>query len=496
MKKLLSVLLLLMLFTLCFTLASCGDDDGDFESVDVDVVSENALKVLVQAMENTNTKFFAGDEDESAYAAITDALEKGALEITFDAGELSDLINSIVDVELADTGATIYFDKANGKYAVTAGTKVNGEKIDGTIFIDKDGIKLMSESILGTTDTYAINLDSIINKLENSAFAQLMGGMPAGMLDPYKGYMNAFKAEYEKLFANTEIAADNVINVLLSRLNPTVTETDGIIVLSYTLDNKTLEAFAKAAIDEAAKIANLEDDLKAMLLSYVEQYVPMINSMATIDLKAEFHLNAEDTTFAKQVIKGSVTVDGMAVSVDMTTTFTENEIKMAETMDMAGQKITSSIACTRTENNGAVTYKVVANGSMNQGGTAVEMKVCEIEATYKNGDVSVKVTVPVDETFVNTQTIELIGKLDLSNGAKFTFTSVKMGNEVLVEGVALTFNFIPGKTAPATGTVKDVLDLSADDLLAFEEMIENGALKIFMRPSAEPDYSVSGSEIK
>ena len=473
MKKLLSVVLLLMLFTLCFTLASCGD------AVSTDDVNENALKVLVEAMENTSNKFFAGDESDSAYAAITEALEDGALEITFDGGEL---INAMLGMELKDTGATIYFDKENGKYAISAGTKVDGTKIDGTVFVDKDGIKLMSESILGTKNTYALNLSSIINKLEGSAFVDLMGGMPEGMLDPYKDYMNAFKTEYEKLFTETEIAADNVINVLLKKLSPSVTEADGVIVLTYTISNKTLEAFAKAAIDEAAKIAKLDSEIKEMLTAYVDEYIPMINEMAKIDLKAEFRINAEDLTFAKQVIKGTVTAEGMTVTADITTTYTENEMKMTETVDMAGQKITSGATCTRTEKDGAVTYKTVVTGTMGTEDATMEFTACEIEATYKtNGNVSVKVTVPVDmDDLTERQTYELVGKLDLSNGAKFTFTSIKMDGVALIEGVKLTFNFVPGKTAPAAGTVKDFIELSEEDLLAFEEMIENGALGAFM----------------
>ena len=492
MKKLLSVVLLLMLFTLCFSLASCGGDEG----VDVDLVNANALKVLTEAVENTNNKFFAGDESDSAYAAITEALDKGALEIKFDGGEL---INSLIGADLKDADATIYFDEASGKYAVTAGAKIDGTKVDGTVFVDKDGLKFMSESILGTKNTYALNLGSFIEKFENSALADLMGGVPAGMFGPYENYMNAFKTEYEKILTETEIQENSLINVLLKKLNPTVTEGDGTVILTYTINNKTIEAIMKAAVEEAAKIANLEADLKNMLNSYVAQIVPMLNEMATIDLKAEFHLNTDDSTFAKQSIKGTMTVDGMAVSLDMTTTFSENEIKMSETMDMAGRKLTTGITCTRAANGDDVTYKVVVKGSMNQGGQSVEFTACEIEAAYKaDGNVSVKVSIPENMGLGNSNmtTYELVGKLDLTNGAKFTFTSIKVNGTALIEGVSLTFNFIPGATAPAAGTVKDIVDLTEEELLAFEEMIANGALKNFI-PSTEPDYSVSGgSEIK
>jgi hypothetical protein len=224
----------------------------------------------------------------------------------------------------------------------------------------------------------------------------------------------------------------------------------------------------------------------------------MMNEMATIDIKAEFHLNTDDSTFAKQSIKGTMTVDGMAVSLDMTTTFSENEIKMSETMDMAGRKLTSGITCTRAANGDDVTYKVVAKGSMNQGGQSMEFTVCEIEAAYKaNGNVSVKVSIPDNMGLGNSNktTYELVGKLDLTNGAKFTFTSINVNGTALIEGVSLTFNFIPGATAPQEGTVKDIVDLTEKELLAFEEMIANGALKNFM-PSTKPDYSVSDSEIK
>jgi len=471
MKKLLSVVLLLMLFTLCFTLASCSE-------VSVDDVNENALKVLVEAAENTNNKFFASEEDESAYAAMNEALNKGSVEFGFEADEL---LQGATGMELKDLGATIYFDKEGGKYAISAGASVEGNKVDGTIFVDKDGLKVMSESILGNKDTYALNIGTFIEKFEDSLIAQMMGGIPEGTFDAYKTYMEAFKAEYEKVLTETEIQPDHLVNVLLKSLSPAVTEVDDYIVLTYTVNNKTVEAFIKAAIDEAAKIAKLDDATKGMLTTYAEQAVEMMKA-ATIDLKAEFYLNPDDNTFAKQVIAGKVTADGETVKVDMTTTYSETEIKAVETIDM-GEKMTSGVTVTRaTADDGSVTYKFVATGTMNEGNVTAEMTVCELEATYKaDGNVSVKATIPAEVTGSESDmSYELVGKLDLSNGAKFTFTEVKSGSVSIVEGVTVTISFNPGAEAPSAGTVKDVVDLTEEDLTALQEKFENGVLGALM----------------
>jgi len=267
----------------------------------------------------------------------------------------------------------------------------------------------------------------------------------------------------------------------LKSLSPAVTEVDDYIVLTYTVNNKTVEAFIKAAIDEAAKIAKLDDATKGMLTTYAEQAVEMMKA-ATIDLKAEFYLNPDDNTFAKQVIAGKVTADGETVKVDMTTTYSETEIKAVETIDM-GEKMTSGVTVTRaTADDGSVTYKFVATGTMNEGNVTAEMTVCELEATYKaDGNVSVKATIPAEVTGSESDmSYELVGKLDLSNGAKFTFTEVKSGSVSIVEGVTVTISFNPGAEAPSAGTVKDVVDLTEEDLTALQEKFENGVLGALM----------------
>ncbi len=491
MKKLLSVVLLLMLFTLCFTLASCGD------GVSVDDVNENALKVLVEAAENTNNKFFASEEDESAYAAMKEAMDKGSIELGFEA---DDLLEGATGMELKDLGATIYFDKDSGKYAISAGASVEGNKIDGTVFIDKDGFKVMSESILGNKDTYALNIGSLIEKLEGSVLAEMMGGIPEGALDPYKEYMNAFKTEYEKIMTETEIQPDHLVNVLLKALSPAVTESTlkvgedeiDVIVLTYTVSNKTIEAFLDAAVEEAAKIAKLDNATKEMLAGYADQAVEMLK-VATINCKAEFYLIAEDNTFAKQVITGEVKANDQTVKVDLTSTYSATEMKMVETIDMMGQKMTSGITVTRaTADDGAVTYKAVATGSMNQGETTVEMTVCELEASYKaDGNVSVKVTIPAEITgSESNMSYELKGKLDLTDGAKFTFTEIKAGN-MTIKDFKATISFNPGASAPSTGTVKDVVELTEKDFEDLQKKFENGILGALMG-NGDAEDAVSG----
>lgn len=481
MKKLLSVVLLLMLFTLCFTLASCGD------GVSVDDVNENAFKVLVETAENTNNKFFASEEDKSAYAAMTGAMENGAIKLGFEADEL---LEDATGMELKDLGATIYFDKESGKYAISAGANVEGSAVDGTIFVDKDGFKVMSESILGNKDTYALNIGSFIEKFENSVIAEMMGGIPNGAFDAYKTYMEAFKTQYEKILTETEIQPDCLVNVLLKTLTPVVTESTlkvgedeiDVIVLTYTVNNKTIKAFADAAVEEAAKIANLDKDTKDMLAEYVDHFAQLLE-VAKINCKAEFYLVAEDKTFAKTVIAGDVEVDGEKVNVDMTTTYSATEIKAVETMDMMGEKVTSGITVTRaTAEDGAVTYKAVATASMNEGKAVVEMPVCEIEATYKaDGNVSVKVSIPENMGLGNDNmtTYELIGKLDLTNGAKFTFTEIKAG-KASIKGFEATISFVPGESAPSAGTVKDIVELTEKDLEDLQKKFENGILGAFM----------------
>ena len=504
MKKLLSLLLLLSLFTLCFTLASCGGNDDlgddetgafdDFKEVSTDDIEKDPVGAISQAFSNSTKLFFVANQSDSVFSALTNALDNGAIELSFDSETL------LGSIGLSNIGGTFYFDDENDRVAFEAGVTVGQEQMGGVLFFDENGIKAMSQALFGSNQAYAINFDTLISKLPTSPFGDLADEF-ADFLEIYGAEVNAFMESFD---------FGDFIDKLLQKLNPTVSEktiTIGedeydCVVVSYEITNKTIEALVNTAISEFSTIANLGEEEKAFIEDFVGSYVEMINGVAQIDCSVDFCINSNISTLVQASLTGKVemTIAGpgeeylsdssspamMTTEVDINVSqiCTAKELKLSSNVSYGGEPLTSSISLSRNEEDGVVTYKLLSLGTEISGesGQTTEFTALDLNATYtkESGALSIKVSIPANEGSGNDnlQTFELTGSLNISeDGAKFTFTSVKI-KEMTIQ-FALVIDIKDTAKMPSVGTAIDIMNLTEAEFEALFAAIMNSPLGDF-----------------
>ncbi len=267
MKKLLSVALLLMLVTLCFALASCGN------KVDTEEVNNNPAAAMTNAAENTASEFF--DTGDGLYQTIRETLDNGSITISFDNEELCEDFTS----KLGDFDATIYFDKENGKYAVNLSALYGDEEDERELlklaaYLDKNTVVVKDEGLLNLEDSYKLNITDMINKLPDTDLGELIG-IDEEIYDEYKSIAQKVKAEFDKILVGTEIDESSFINVFLKAFADASTEETveingesyKCVVANYSVTKENIEK----AIKETLKAVGTQYDLKDIIDEYEER---------------------------------------------------------------------------------------------------------------------------------------------------------------------------------------------------------------------------------
>ena len=293
MKKLLSVALLLMLITLCFAFASCGN------GVDSEEVNNNPLAAMDKAAENTASEFF--DTGDKVYETIREALKKGSITLSFD--ENSKICEQLF-YGLGDADVVIYLDTETGKYAVDLSVLYGEEKDEREVlklaaYLDKNSVVVKDDGLLNLEESYVLNINDIIN-LPNTDLGEMLFGENEDAIDQFEEYqdlMNKIKAEYDKILVDTAIEENNVVNVFLKAFGGATTEEKvelagesySCVVANYTISKDNIEKAIKAVQKDLENKYNVDDlagesyaELEEELDRYFEDLDEMNDFSATV----------------------------------------------------------------------------------------------------------------------------------------------------------------------------------------------------------------------
>ena len=162
MKKILSlVLVACMLFSSLVLLSSCG------KAISVKDFEENPTEALAEVMSNSP---MLADElaDELGIGEIIAASGNGgSVSIVFESDTLMGDITSISE--------TIYMNGKDKQFVSDTAVKYAGQDLAARIFVDKSGLIINSESLLGSNKAVEINLATLVEKFTNSTMAQMFG---------------------------------------------------------------------------------------------------------------------------------------------------------------------------------------------------------------------------------------------------------------------------------------------------------------------------------
>jgi len=488
MKRTLSLLLIIcMLASACFLFTACGSKVSEKD------LQKNPQSVLNDAMQNAGDEFFT--DDAKMDEVIEKAMKKGSISIVFESADL-------MGGQITKIAETIYMNGKDKKFVSDTSVVMGGEELAARIFLDKNGLALNSEAVLGSNKTLALNFASFVEKFETSELAGMLE-LDAETMAQITSIAGTVKTELEKSLGEDNKEAEALANELYKLLGQATAseKNDGsdCVVAIYTITNENLGKVLKKLVDD------LDEETKAQALESIDEMLEEMNDAATINLTAKIYIGKKSNKVEKISLSGTVAVteesynwdNGVPTSTTTTTTanvaadvtFSENEI--AVNVSITGEDvetISASLKLTKEEADGKVTYKAkidVAEGS-------VQINLVNVAYAFEkstgNFTLSADIYNGEDEA---RQSFEIAGKITVNkNDATIEINSLKMNS--LTVTFKLTISFAALDEIPAVPSdAKDVVTMTEADWTEVMGEFQNSTLgqRIFGFPGGSaPEF--------
>ena len=466
MKKIFSLLLVVcMLLSSCIVFSSCA-------KVSQKDAEKDPQAVLSDAFGNTGSTFFEDENSKQLLEIIAKALENGSLSLVVESDMLKDQIG------LGKITETLYMNSKDQRVVSDTVVNYNNEDLSARIFLDKNGLMLNSESVLGNTNTYALYPANIAEKFPNSIIASMIGLDASAMPEELSAILNSVKDTWESAFANIDSEkADENANALLATLKQTV-ETDKYenaegknvkcVQISYEITNQTLKDF----VNKALELANVTDQSMKDAASEVLEELEALGDMeGYLKIRINQKTNSVEKIFLgitfKDKYNGS-TLNNIYAEI----IFGENEIAL-NTRAMEGTyNFETSMKLTKTVADDAVTYALTVTESDTEGHSATPLTGSFVQK--KNGEFTLSAVATEDED--EKTEFELKGKLTVNKeDATIAINSFKSGDITVEFNVSLTFKTEAEMPAAPTDA-KDVMDLTEADIESIMSDFQNSKL--------------------
>lgn len=486
MKKILSlVLVACMLFSSLVLLSSCG------KKISVKDIEENPIEALSEVAHNTS--MFT--DELGIGEIIAGSANGGSVSIVFESDTLMGDITSI--------GETIYMNGKDKQFVSDTLVKYAGQDLAARIFVDKSGLILNSETLLGSDKSIEINLATLAEGFTDSVLAEMMG-MPAGEKENVDKALDLIKNVYEKyftMFDDMQTKSAEMLPRLLETLEQTVSEEkitiDGkdvkCIVVSYTITNKSIEAYMDLGMEfyedifseifeGFEEIPDLDvDSLLTEMKASLEEAKAEMNDSVTIDLKLNFNIDPKSATLVSETLKGTVVEKGTGdkTDIDCALVFGDDNMTFKAYIFNGDEEVNFDATVTKTVKGDTATFNAVANYKVVEDGETDEGKLADITYTYthKTGDFKLEGTIGPEEDDVE---FALEGTMKVENdSAEFKITSVTADAVTVTFDLSVTFNKtaeIPARPADAV----DIVEMTQGDWVDLLTEIQNGPLGAFL----------------
>lgn len=454
MKRTRLIIFALLALCTCIFFASCS-------AVSEREIEENPQKVLSQTIENTTSSFFAPDRD--VQNVVNKSSKKGAITVSFESDKLmGGSLTKIKDV--------FYFDNENKKYVNEASMTIEDEILSATVFTDKAGIALSSEAFIGNDATYLLNFATLIENLDDSEVAKLLG---IEATEENIDMLNQIKTSYEKAFEQKSEENEALINEIYRAFDMMVstenTDDGSFIVVSFDIDNDSIKEAYEIILNEA--IVEIEDGeiSKEDALESLEALLESIR----ITAETKLYINKKTNSLAKNTVELKIDekiYDDYSTQFDGTLEFNYSKdeinvsLKCEEAEDISEVDLTIKNESTDKETK----YTVIANVTMDD--VSVEALNASYSYDKETGDIliSADICTGIDED--ENYSFELKGKLIITDKkAALKFTTLKM-NKITIRFEALVSIEAVDEIPEIPSDAKDISTLTERDL---EEILED-----------------------
>lgn len=486
MKKILSlVLVACMLFSSLVLLSSCG------KAISVKDFEENPTEALAEVM--SNSPMLA---DELGIGEIIAASGNGgSVSIVFESDTLMGDITSISE--------TIYMNGKDKQFVSDTAVKYAGQDLAARIFVDKSGLIINSESLLGSNKSVEINLATLAEKFTSSTLAQMMG-MPDEAKAEVEQALGLVKDMYEKyftMFDDMQGKTAELTERVFEALEPTFTEgtvtVDGkdvkCVIVTYTFNNKTIEAYMDICMDfymdmYGDMIEGLEnfadadmDTIMSELNSQMDSAMAEMNEAVDIDLKLNMNIDVKTATIKSETLKGKIVIkevdegeDG-TINLDCEMLFGDDRITVGAVATHGEDSADFNAEITKTVNGGTDTYKVAVNKKTVEDGKTEEGKLADITYTYTRdtGAFKLEGTIGPEDDSVE---FGLEGTMKVEKDSfALKITSATADAVTVKFNLSITFNKnaeIPARPSDAV----DVVEMTEGNWVDLITEIQNGPL--------------------
>ena len=476
MKKILSLVLVLVLMLSAMLMIACGGvDEKDFE--------KDPTAALEIAMNNATGDFIVINKNIGK--VILGALEKGSVAIKFDGKE--NIPVSFIE--------TIFMDSKNDKYVSDTKVTFDGKDYTGKIFVDKAGIALNSQSLLGSDKTLLVNMSTLATKFTSSKIAELFE-IPDEAKPEIDKMLAQVKDLYEASFEDSDKDLTEEIRKLQDKYlkatisSETVGEVDCVVV-TYTMDKTALVSFYKDVLklylDELSKedkdalkelIAGeatdkdldaiiseeLEESLKDVVInSKVKSYVSKKENKlikTTYDVTSKVPVISFDSN--NQVMPISETEETVDVSIKGEVTYSADKIVLDFDIEAMEEKV--SIDLTFDKSVEGKVNKYSFDLDVGYGAASVELIKGYVTHDTASGDIVLSADVYLGDEELGTEKVELKGNLKVEN-KKVTakLTSVKIGDNTIELELSVVFEQLDSIPSVPTDA-KDIVDLTEEEI--------------------------------
>ena len=463
MRKLLSfTLVLCLLLSTCLVMASCS-------KVSEDKMKKDPASVLSSAMQNTSAQFFKDTANINPVIAKT--MQSGSLSISLEAELLEEFsVGKITE--------TIYMNEKDKKIVSDTLVNYDGEDLTARLFVDENGIIVNSESIIGNGNSYGLFPATLAEKFTSSELAEIMGLTEAEDIAEVNEVLSTVADAYKKAFETDKKDSNELSNKLLATMEMTVSEqqipTEGgkgidCVVASYKFTNATCEAYLKLMMEEM----NVTDE---ELSTSIDEAIADMKEEIDVDLTISVFVNAKKGNCEKMTVTGTFSEESMKkpAEIDASITFSATAITVSVDVTVDEEVTTVTADLTKEETKEGVTYQLTVK--VKQSGTSVTFAEMTVDYIKSSGDFTITVELP--ETIEEDVVIK--GKITSEkNIATISVNSVKYDNVEVELKLDITFN-ATAEIPKTPADVKDVVDLTAEDIEKLMEDFQNSKLGVLI----------------
>ncbi len=470
MKKISALLAIVMLLSaFVFAFSSCAP------GINVNSVKDDPAKFLNEAMNKSTSEFFK--DDTGIIEIIAQALNEGSVKLSADLTQLAGT-NAKLDM-------SIYNENNAKKQALILDATFGDTNSTHKFFSDEKGnFIIQSEELFGSAQAYLLNLGTLVEGFDDSAFGALSGEAAAEVKAMLKEYADML----DEIKNSTVDKANASAKKLYEALNYETNDAGENVALVMKINNQTIKEFFNIFLDEYPISESEKELLKE---EFSEEIFDMIDEAMTIDIEIVFMIRKNNGALEKMDLRGEMTADGMTVNVNGGFSVTADKMTIfANASTEFGSTETTifdlKIESVKAKEGATVTYTTTA--AIISGNATFNVGTLKFEHNKDNGKYQLTISVAKElVATLNNLDITVSGTAKKEGGkATITLSEINIPEELGGTKLELDISAIFDKDAKlpdAPADAKDIVTLTEAEINAIFENIS----KLFPQPDFDYD---------